>query len=142
MSQRPGGPRTTRSPAAFRSEASRLKTPLAARGDGSASTIGDRPLGAVELNVGASSSSISRHVKDAGSSEQLDAGVRADTSTVWFSRSGEVLTPPLSQRMIGITGEQLRRIPEVVAVAGGADKADAGSRRGRCILGGEAAVDG
>jgi DNA-binding transcriptional regulator LsrR (DeoR family) len=27
--------------------------------------------------------------------------------------------------MIGITGEQLRRIPEVVAVAGGVDKADA-----------------
>jgi DNA-binding transcriptional regulator LsrR (DeoR family) len=57
--------------------------------------------------------------------ELLDAGVRADTSTVLLSRSGEVLTPPLSQRMIGITGEQLRRIPEVVAVAGGVDKADA-----------------
>jgi DNA-binding transcriptional regulator LsrR (DeoR family) len=27
--------------------------------------------------------------------------------------------------MIGITGEQLRRIPEVVAVAGGVDKAGA-----------------
>jgi DNA-binding transcriptional regulator LsrR (DeoR family) len=27
--------------------------------------------------------------------------------------------------MIGITGEQLRRIPEVVAVAGGVDKAKA-----------------
>jgi DNA-binding transcriptional regulator LsrR (DeoR family) len=57
--------------------------------------------------------------------ELLDAGVRADTSTVLLSRSGEILTPPLSQRMIGITGEQLRRIPEVDAVAGGADKADA-----------------
>jgi DNA-binding transcriptional regulator LsrR (DeoR family) len=57
--------------------------------------------------------------------ELLDAGVRADTSTVLLSRSGEILTPPLSQRMIGITGEQLRRIPEVVAVAGGEDKADA-----------------
>jgi DNA-binding transcriptional regulator LsrR (DeoR family) len=57
--------------------------------------------------------------------ELLDAGVRADTSTVLLSRSGEILTPPLSQRMIGITGEQLRRIPEVVAVAGGVDKADA-----------------
>ena len=31
----------------------------------------------------------------------------------------------LSQRMGGITGEQLRRIPEVVAVAGGVDKAEA-----------------
>jgi DNA-binding transcriptional regulator LsrR (DeoR family) len=57
--------------------------------------------------------------------EPLDAGVRADTSTVLLSRSGEALTPPLSQRMIGITGEQLRHIPEVVAVAGGVDKADA-----------------
>ena len=57
--------------------------------------------------------------------ELLDAGVRADTSTVLLSRSGEIVTPPLSQRMIGVTGEQLRRIPEVVAVAGGVDKADA-----------------
>jgi DNA-binding transcriptional regulator LsrR (DeoR family) len=57
--------------------------------------------------------------------ELLDAGVRADTSTVLLGRSGEVLTTPLSRRMIGITGEQLRRIPEVVAVAGGVDKAEA-----------------
>jgi hypothetical protein len=57
--------------------------------------------------------------------ELLGAGVRADTSTVLLSGSGEILTPPLSQRMIGITGEQLRRIPEVVAVAGGVDKAGA-----------------
>ena len=57
--------------------------------------------------------------------ELLDAGVRADTSTVLLSRNGEILTPPLSQRMIGITGEQLRRISEVVAVAGGVDKAEA-----------------
>jgi len=57
--------------------------------------------------------------------ELLDAGVRADTSTVLLGGGGEILTPPLSRRMIGITGEQLRRIPEVVAVAGGVDKADA-----------------
>ena len=57
--------------------------------------------------------------------ELVDTGVRADTSTVLLGRSGEILTPALSQRMIGITGEQLRRIPEVVAVAGGVDKADA-----------------
>jgi DNA-binding transcriptional regulator LsrR (DeoR family) len=56
--------------------------------------------------------------------ELLDAGVRADTSTVLLSRSGKILTPPLSRRLIGITGDQLRRIPEVVAVAGGVDKAD------------------
>jgi DNA-binding transcriptional regulator LsrR (DeoR family) len=57
--------------------------------------------------------------------ELLDAGVCADTSTVLLSRSGEILTPPLSQRLIGVTGDQLRRIPEVVAVAGGGEKADA-----------------
>jgi Putative sugar-binding domain len=56
--------------------------------------------------------------------ELLDAGARAEASTVLLSRSGEILTPPLTRRMIGITGEQLRRIPEVVAVAGGVDKAD------------------
>jgi DNA-binding transcriptional regulator LsrR (DeoR family) len=38
---------------------------------------------------------------------------------------GEIMTTPISQRMIGITGEQLRRIPEVVAVAGGLVKANA-----------------
>lgn len=32
------------------------------------------------------------------------------------------MTPPLSQRLIGISGDQLARIPEVIAVAGGSEK--------------------
>ncbi len=55
----------------------------------------------------------------------LDAGVRADTSTVLLTGDGDILTAPLCERMIGITGEQLRRIPEVIAVGGGTDKAGA-----------------
>ena len=55
----------------------------------------------------------------------LDAGVRADTSTVMLTETGDIVPTPLSERMISISGEQLRRIPEVIAVAGGRDKADA-----------------
>ena len=55
----------------------------------------------------------------------LDAGVRADTSTVMLTGDSDILIAPICQRMIGITGEQLRRIPEVVAVAGGTEKTEA-----------------
>ncbi len=64
-------------------------------------------------------------VDDAERRELLAYGVRADTSTVMLAADGRILTPPLSDRMIGITGEQLRRVPEVVAVAGGLGKAEA-----------------
>jgi DNA-binding transcriptional regulator LsrR (DeoR family) len=42
-----------------------------------------------------------------------------------LTETGDVLTTPLSERMIGISGDQLRRIPEVIAVAGGHDKVNA-----------------
>jgi len=57
--------------------------------------------------------------------ELLASGVRVDTSTVMLDAAGEVVVTPVSERFIGITGEELRRIPEVVAVAGGRDKAEA-----------------
>ncbi len=55
----------------------------------------------------------------------IEAGVRVDTSTVLLAEDGSVVTTTLNDRMIGITGEQLHNIPEVVAVAGGAVKAEA-----------------
>jgi DNA-binding transcriptional regulator LsrR (DeoR family) len=64
-------------------------------------------------------------LSDQERTELLDAGVRADTSTVMLTETGDLLTTPLSERMIGISGEQLRHIPEVIAVAGGRDKVDA-----------------
>ena len=55
----------------------------------------------------------------------LRDGVKADTSGVLLAADGQVATPELSTRLIGITGEQLMRIPEVVLVAGGLEKVDA-----------------
>lgn len=54
--------------------------------------------------------------------ELLELGVRVDTSTVLLTEDGTVVTPPLSQRLIGISGDQLARIPEVIAVVGGSEK--------------------
>lgn len=42
-----------------------------------------------------------------------------------FDTNGEMVKAPLSDRLISISGEQLRRVPEIVAVAGGRTKADA-----------------
>lgn len=64
-------------------------------------------------------------LSDKERAELLDAGVRADTSAVMVTSTGDLLTTPLNERMIGISGEQLRRTPEVIAVAGGRDKTDA-----------------
>lgn len=57
--------------------------------------------------------------------ELISADVRADTSTVLLTGEGEIYTPALSRRMIGVSGEQLLRIPEKIAVAGGVEKAEA-----------------
>lgn len=57
--------------------------------------------------------------------ELYDLGVCADTCAVMLSAGGELIRTPFNDRVIGITGDQLRRIPEVVAVAGGRTKTDA-----------------
>jgi DNA-binding transcriptional regulator LsrR (DeoR family) len=57
--------------------------------------------------------------------ELLKLGVRADTCGVMFAADGDEVRGPLNDRIINISGEQLRRIPEVVAVAGGRIKAEA-----------------
>jgi DNA-binding transcriptional regulator LsrR (DeoR family) len=54
-----------------------------------------------------------------------DHGVQADISATLLSGSGEPLAPEIDARSVAISAEQLRQIPEVIAVAGGADKADA-----------------
>lgn len=52
-------------------------------------------------------------------------GVRADICAALLSDSGEPLAPEIQARSVAISAEQLRRIPEVIIVAGGASKADA-----------------
>jgi DNA-binding transcriptional regulator LsrR (DeoR family) len=57
---------------------------------------------------------------------QLKArGVQADISVTLLSASGEPLAPEIQARSVAISAEQLSRIPEVIIVAGGADKVDA-----------------
>ena len=52
-------------------------------------------------------------------------GVQADISATLLSGSGEPLAPEIQARSVAISAEQLRHIPEVIIVAGGASKADA-----------------
>lgn len=55
----------------------------------------------------------------------LNSGVCADSASVQFSASGQILEGPLEGRIIGITGQQLAEVDEVIAVAGGQAKAEA-----------------
>ena len=52
-------------------------------------------------------------------------GVQADISATLHSAAGEPLAPEIQARSVAISAEQLSRIPEVIIVVGGADKADA-----------------
>jgi DNA-binding transcriptional regulator LsrR (DeoR family) len=52
-------------------------------------------------------------------------GVLAEVCGTFIDHDGQELATPLAQRVISITGEQLRSISEVVAVAGGPEKAAA-----------------
>jgi DNA-binding transcriptional regulator LsrR (DeoR family) len=60
-------------------------------------------------------------------------GVRGDVSGVLLDAHGQAVTAPLTQRMIGIDAVQMRRIPEVIGLAYGNQKAAAARA---AILGG------
>jgi len=53
------------------------------------------------------------------------AGAIGDIGLLPFDRNGRFVAPDLRERSIGISPEELRRVPCVVAVAGGAEKAEA-----------------
>jgi DNA-binding transcriptional regulator LsrR (DeoR family) len=53
------------------------------------------------------------------------AGAVADVALRFYDARGDAVRSSLDERVLGITPEQLRRVPRVVAVAGGADKVDA-----------------
>ena len=52
-------------------------------------------------------------------------GVRAETSGILLDGDGNSVTAPLTERIIGIDAEQLRAVPEVIAIVYGTSKADA-----------------
>ena len=55
----------------------------------------------------------------------LRLGVHADVSGVLLDRDGEAVHAPLTDRMICIDATDLRKIPEVIALAYGPEKASA-----------------
>lgn len=55
----------------------------------------------------------------------LDSGAIADMCTLVFDNDGQLIKSPALDRAIGITYEQLKRVPEVIAVAGGTEKVGA-----------------
>jgi DNA-binding transcriptional regulator LsrR (DeoR family) len=55
----------------------------------------------------------------------LRRGVRAEVAATFVTDAGEIIGEDYVERCIAITAEQLRGIPEVIAVAGGAQKAKA-----------------
>ncbi|GAB3811483.1 DNA-binding transcriptional regulator [Tessaracoccus terricola] len=56
-------------------------------------------------------------------SELEAAGVEGEVSGIFLTRDGEVIQTPQLQRLIGITADELRTVPEIVVVAEGVAKA-------------------
>ena len=54
--------------------------------------------------------------------ELKDAGAVGDISLRFFDEEGKLVGHPINDRVIGLTAEDIRNIPRVVAVAGGQDK--------------------
>lgn len=55
----------------------------------------------------------------------LGAGAVGDIALRYFDRDGQPVKTPLDDRTIGITLEELRRVPRVVGIAGGLPKVEA-----------------
>ncbi len=52
----------------------------------------------------------------------IELGVRADVSGVLLDAEGQAVHAPLARRIIGVDAAQLRQVPEVLALAYGAEK--------------------
>jgi DNA-binding transcriptional regulator LsrR (DeoR family) len=57
--------------------------------------------------------------------ELMAAGAVGDVALRFFDAAGEPVRTSLDERILGITTEQLRKVPRVVGVAGGPSKVDA-----------------
>ncbi|MFC4565079.1 sugar-binding transcriptional regulator [Nocardiopsis mangrovi] len=54
-----------------------------------------------------------------------ELGVRAEISAQFFDADGARVRTELDERVLSVSADQLRKVPEVIAVAGGAHKAEA-----------------
>ena len=80
------------------------------------------------LSVGAWDTDASQLKKAVPPGEEPDDGITswyADIAGILLNEDGTQLDPEFEQRSISITFEQLRAVPRVIAVAGGAEKAGA-----------------
>ncbi|HWK46967.1 MAG TPA: sugar-binding domain-containing protein [Stellaceae bacterium] len=57
--------------------------------------------------------------------EALAAGVRADLCATLIDDEGRIVSSPLDTLGLGLTSDQLRRVPNVIGIGGGARKTDA-----------------
>jgi DNA-binding transcriptional regulator LsrR (DeoR family) len=75
------------------------------------------------------------HLSSAGLAELRAQGIVGETVGRFFDREGRDDSYAINQRIMGITLEELRRIPRVVAVARGLPKAESilGALRGRTL---------
>ena len=63
--------------------------------------------------------------RNPGSARRFAAGAVGDISLRFFDEHGAPVRTSLDDRVLGITTAQLRKVPRVVAIAGGLDKVDA-----------------
>jgi DNA-binding transcriptional regulator LsrR (DeoR family) len=70
-------------------------------------------------------SSLWGELSDSEREELVEAGAAGDLCSLVFDESGALLDSPALRRSVGITGAELRAVPDVVAVAGGRDKVSA-----------------
>jgi DNA-binding transcriptional regulator LsrR (DeoR family) len=70
-------------------------------------------------------STVADAVSDAERREMYELGVRAETCGIQLDAEGVQVKTSLTDRLIGIEAEQLRAVPEVIAIAYGTPKAPA-----------------
>jgi DNA-binding transcriptional regulator LsrR (DeoR family) len=70
-------------------------------------------------------SKLSAGFPDSWRSQVLHDGVRADLCATLIGADGDVVPSPLDGVGLCLGAEQIRRIPRVIGVAGGAEKVDA-----------------
>ncbi len=70
-------------------------------------------------------STVADFLSDAERREMYEQGVRAELCGIQLDAQGEVIATALSERLIGVDAEQLRAVPEVIAIAYGTEKAAA-----------------
>jgi DNA-binding transcriptional regulator LsrR (DeoR family) len=70
-------------------------------------------------------STVADAVSEADRREISALGVRAEVSSIQIDADGRPVNTSLSERLIGIGAEQLKAVPEVIAIVYGSQKADA-----------------